>query len=90
MVIFQNLNSFFKSIKPDLFSIPPLSRKAERGDRFVRHYNLYYLFLEDQQKHPIPEDKCLQIRNNLENFYKKIKPPWKSQPPSIIREENLD
>lgn len=50
------------------------------------HYNLYYIFLEDQQRHPMPEEQYLRIRKNLENFYKKIKPPWISLPPNIIQE----
>jgi len=44
------------------------------------HYNLYYLFLEDKEKHPMSDRGNQAIRKNVENFYKKIKPPWNSQP----------
>ena len=50
------------------------------------HYNLYYLFLEDQQRNPMDPDARDQIRKNIENFYKKIKPPWEADPPNSIRE----
>lgn len=39
------------------------------------HYNIYYLFLEDRAKNPVPDDRNEAIRKNIENFYKKIKPP---------------
>lgn len=40
-----------------------------------QHYNLYYLFLEDKTQNPMREEKVMEIRKNIENFYKKIKPP---------------
>ena len=40
-----------------------------------KHQNLYYLFAADKAKNPMPEQKKEEIRKNLENFYKKIKPP---------------
>lgn len=46
-----------------------------------KHYNLYYLFLEDMQKYPLSEERSQQIRKNIEKYYKKIKPPDKSIPP---------
>ena len=52
-----------------------------------KEYNLYYLLLEDQQRHPMRPEADEKIRKNLEEFYKKIKPPWISQPPSITRDE---
>lgn len=39
------------------------------------HYNLYYLFLEDKEKNPLPIQQSEAIRKNLEKFYEKIKPP---------------
>jgi len=39
------------------------------------HYNLYYLFLEDKLKHPLPVEKFSEIQKNLEKFFKKINPP---------------
>ena len=41
----------------------------------MEHYNLYYLFLEDKQKNPMPEARVLEIRKNLEKFLENIKPP---------------
>ncbi len=39
------------------------------------HYNLYYLILEDKQKHPLPKAQSDAIQKNIEEFFKKIKPP---------------
>ena len=47
----------------------------------AKRYNLYYLFLEDMQKHPLSEERSQQIRKIIEKYYKKIKPPGKSIPP---------
>lgn len=44
------------------------------------HYNLYYLLLEDNEKHPLPEQQSEVIRKNIEKFYEELKPPWKSLP----------
>lgn len=44
------------------------------------HYNLYYLFLEDKEKHPPPVQQSEAIRKNIEKFFGIIKPPWKSLP----------
>lgn len=48
------------------------------------HYNLYYIFLEDMRRNPMSEERSAQIRKNLENYYKKIKPPWQNNPLRII------
>ena len=50
----------------------------------AEHYNLYYLFLEDMERHPMSEDAFWEIKKNIEKFYEKIKPPWPPQPPDII------
>jgi hypothetical protein len=39
------------------------------------HYNLYYLFLEDKEKHPLPAQRSEAIRKNIKIFLEKIKPP---------------
>lgn len=39
------------------------------------HYNLYYLFLEDRQAHPMKEEDALRIRKYLERFFKNPHPP---------------
>ena len=39
------------------------------------HYNIYYLFLEDQKKHPLSEQVREAIRKNIEKYFKKLKPP---------------
>lgn len=54
------------------------------------HYNLYYLFLEDKQKHPLPEHRANTIRKNIEKFFKNIKPPAFSKPLNITTSETLD
>lgn len=41
----------------------------------VKRYNLYYLLLEDMQKHRLPAICSRQIRENVENFYRLKKPP---------------
>lgn len=53
----------------------------------AKHSNLYYLFLEDQQKNLMPVDTQKKIQKNIEEFYKTIKPPWETTPPEIIRED---
>lgn len=40
-----------------------------------KHYNLYYLFLEDREQNPMSVDRNLEIRKNVEIFYKEMKPP---------------
>ena len=52
------------------------------------HYNLYYIYLEEKQKNPMPDQRVLQMQKNIENFYKKIKPPRQEKPPNIIQEKN--
>ena len=52
------------------------------------HSNLYYLFLEDQRLHPMPEARVFEIRKNIEKFYEKIKPPWNSKPLNSIRDKD--
>jgi hypothetical protein len=39
------------------------------------HYNLYYLFLEDKEKHPLSAQRSETIRKNIEKYFRKIKPP---------------
>ncbi len=54
------------------------------------HYNLYYLFLEDKQKKPMPEQKARDIRKNLEIFFKNIKPPAITKPLIITKGDTPD
>ena len=54
------------------------------------HYNLYYIFLEDMQRHPISEKRNAEIRKNLEYFYRNIKPPWEDNPPKSIGDESSE
>ena len=39
-----------------------------------KHFNLYYLLLEDAKRRSIPESKSKEIRKNILLLYKKIKP----------------
>lgn len=54
----------------------------------AKHYNLYYLFLEDQARHPMPEQEKIRVQKNLEEFFKKLKPPPVSNPPNNRTQEN--
>ena len=51
------------------------------------HYNLYYIFLDDMRHHPMSEERNAEIRKNIEYFYRKIKPPWDTNPLKSIWEE---
>lgn len=51
------------------------------------HYNLYYLFLEDRQANPMPEQAAIEVRKNLEKFFKNIKPPEQAIPLIITKGE---
>ena len=50
-----------------------------------KHYNLYYLFLEDKQRNPMPEDRRLAVRRIIEAFYSALWPPTKKL---MISEKN--
>ena len=39
-----------------------------------KHYNLYYLFQEDKQRNPMPENRRIEIRSYLERCSKTGKP----------------
>lgn len=52
------------------------------------HFNLYYIILEDMLQHPMSEKQCAEIKNNLEKFYDKIKPPWKQNSITIAENTN--
>lgn len=54
----------------------------------TKHFNLYYLFLEDQQKNPMDEVSKKKIQKNIENYYREIKPPGKSMPPNSRGDED--
>ena len=45
-----------------------------------KHYNLYYLYIEDKEKQSLPVQQSEGIRKNIEKFFGEIKPPWKSLP----------
>lgn len=38
-----------------------------------RHYNLYYLFLEDKLRNPMSEERRQAIRRILEDFFRAIR-----------------
>lgn len=54
------------------------------------HYNLYYLFLEDKQKHPMPRSTAMAIRKKLQKFFKNIKPSAASKPLIDTTSDPLD
>ena len=48
----------------------------------AKHYNLYHLLLEDQQRNPMDEGARDRVRENIEEFFKTLKPPWEANPPN--------
>lgn len=52
-----------------------------------KQFNLYYILLEDQQRNSMSEKSNEKIQKNIENYFKKIKPPWSPNPPNIIKED---
>ena len=40
-----------------------------------KRYNVYYLFLEDKKLHKVPAEIKEKKLKNLQDFFKKIKPP---------------
>ena len=62
--------------------IPPINRNNEIGGvNLKEHYNIYYIFLEDKEKHPLPEVKDKEIKDNIKEIYKNINLPWDFKPP---------
>lgn len=53
----------------------------------AQHYNIYYLFLEDMQAHPLPPPRAMEIRKNIEKFYETLKPPDPPDPLTITKAE---
>ena len=43
-----------------------------------KHANLYYLFLDDEKKNQIPENRNTEIRKSIALFYAAMKPPLKT------------
>ena len=41
----------------------------------MEHYNLYYIFQEEQLKNPLPEDRSEKILKKILEIFEKIKPP---------------
>ncbi len=46
-----------------------------------RHYNLYYILLEEKRLTIMPPEAVARIQKNIEEFWQKIKPPGGSVPP---------
>ena len=46
-----------------------------------KHYNLYYLLLEDKRQNPMPEVKRIGVRENLQKIFRKNKTISKPYPP---------
>ena len=45
------------------------------------HYNLYYIFLEDKLKHPMPEEKRIEIWENIKKMLAEDEPDLNVHPP---------
>lgn len=41
----------------------------------MKHYTIYYIFLEEKECFSIPEARNREILENLKKFFQKIKPP---------------
>ena len=50
------------------------------GIRLPKHFNLYYLLLEDSERRRMPESRANEIQKNILLFYKKIKPEGEEIP----------
>lgn len=70
--LFRNLEKSSVTHKTCAHTAAPYK---QRGDFVKAHYNIYYLFLEDQKKHPLSEQVREAIRKNIEKYFKKLKPP---------------
>lgn len=44
-----------------------------------KHANLYYLFLDDEKKNQIPENRNTEIRKSIALYYNALKPPLKTK-----------
>lgn len=44
-----------------------------------KHANLYYLFLDDEKKNQIPENRNAEIRKSIALYYNDLKPPLKTK-----------
>lgn len=51
-------------------------RRAARA-----HSNLYYIFEQDKEENPMPEEKAAELRKKLEKIFKNLKPNQISNPP---------
>ena len=48
-----------------------------------KHYNLYYIFESDKQKHSLSPDVAEKMRKNIfKKIFKNIKPSGNKSPPS--------
>ncbi len=45
------------------------------------HYNLYYLFAEDQAAHPMPADRAEHLRSLVIDSFSKCKAAQETDPP---------
>ena len=49
------------------------------------HFNLYYLFMEDKLKKPMPEEQRMIMRKKLQKFFQKNKTDYKFATPYIVK-----
>lgn len=83
------MGNFFVFYKTGGVGKTPYHQNTGKGGlALVRHYNLYYLFLEDRERNPMDAGRKKEIQKNIEKFYEKIKPPPNAKPPTIRTQEN--
>jgi hypothetical protein len=46
------------------------------------HFNLYYVFAEDEKNTPVPAALIERLQKNFELFWEKAKPPPPLKPPN--------
>ena len=82
------LQNNFPENKTEYRFHPSYHQKADDGRDFslAEHFNLYYILLEDLQNCPMSPEAHDRIKENIENFYEIIKPPWDPDPPNTIRD----
>lgn len=56
----------------------------------MRHYNLYYIFLEDREKNPMPEERSEKVLKKILEIFQKNKTTWNLTPPKEAEEQKTN
>lgn len=52
---------------------PPYRQKGKGGEIMKKHYNLYYIFLEDKLRNAMPAFRAEEIRRAVVRAYEALK-----------------